>query len=444
MMNDNLNIVKDIFYIVLPYIEEYSLFIATKLKDNFDEYLSSSSNKRDRYLTNLRNNIEKIKEKECKKINKKALIAFKEQVNEKIVLDYFNFADILTKLINLCEEQFKKSRNLKNKNNAIKKVVPKANVIIPDFCDDIELPKKRDTGVLIKDSKGKINRYFNIIYDKKKNVYKFSKDLFDLECEKFNNAILLNKEFVFDSVSDLSLFEKRRRSYILQMFEIECELKKLYNKDVNITTSVEKYFYYAKRIVDVFYDQIMNNKGIEQNYLNELQKNTVSTYGAQHQLDIYKQTVDKFMGLYKEVPSYVSKEILVESYSLKSKNDYREFRDMLTVVPLRLDIINALNLRIEEELVYNIMNYIKNIDELLDKTTMFMACEDLVKLYYNLRNALSRNSIEHNVSLKNFIKLQKGICYAIASKVDFEGKEIDFEMLSLICDKYLKEKALFS
>ena len=69
-----------------------------------------------------------------------------------------------------------------------------------------------------------------------------------------------------------------------------------------------------------------------------------------------------------------------------------------------------------------------------------MSIDDVVLLYFNIRNSLSRNSIEYSVNLKSFVRLQKSICILICDKLFKEPTESN---LLLMCEEYLKERALF-
>lgn len=430
-MNDKLI---DVFCLCYSYLDSYSSFITCKLKDNLNEYINGSISKKNRYFDNLISNLNKIKDKEIKSYDNKLFNLYISKIKDIIDLDIESIyiTDVLIEML----EDYNKSL-INNKNKKYKKPFIYKN---DDIQIDIELPKLKDNGLLLKNKKGINERFFNISYDSGKKMYVFDQRLFDLEFEKYINSINANEELLFEDLIDISSFEKKRRKYIYSMLELEKKLNVLSTKEVNITTSLEIYFIISKQIVDEFYNDIVNNKSFDYVFLNELYRHTINTYGPKRQIENYKNVVNRFVDMYNKVPSYVSKELLVESYSLKSRNDYREFRDISCIVPMRIDIINAINKRISDELVNNVVSYIKNIDEILSKFTCFMSIDDVVLLYFNIRNSLSRNSIEYSVNLKSFVRLQKSICILICDKLFKEPTESN---LLLMCEAYLKERALF-
>ena len=430
-MNDKLI---DVFCLCYSYLDSYSSFITCKIKDNLNEYINCSVSKRNRYFDNLISNLNKIKDKEIKSYDNKLFNLYISKIKDIIDFDIESIyiTDVLIEML----EDYNKSL-INNKNKKYKKPFIYKN---DDNQSDIELPKLKDNGLLLKNKKGINERFFNISYDSGKKMYVFDQRLFDLEFEKYINSINANEELLFDDLIDISSFEKKRRKYIYSMLELEKKLNVLSTKEVNITTSLEIYFIISKQIVDEFYNDIVNNKSFDYVFLNELYRHTINTYGPKRQIENYKNVVNRFVDMYNKVPSYVSKELLVESYSLKSRNDYREFRDIGCIVPMRIDIINAINKRISDELVNNVVSYIKNIDEILSKFTCFMSIDDVVLLYFNIRNSLSRNSIECSVNLKSFVRLQKSICILICEKLFKEPTESN---LLLMCEEYLKERALF-
>lgn len=430
-MNDKLI---DVFCLCYSYLDSYSSFITCKIKDNLNEYINCSVSKRNRYFDNLISNLNKIKDKEIKSYDNKLFNLYISKVKDIIDFDIESIyiTDVLIEML----EDYNKSL-INNKNKKYKKPFIYKN---DDIQIDIELPKLKDNGLLLKNKKGINERFFNISYDSGKKMYVFDQRLFDLEFEKYINSINANEELLFDDLIDISSFEKKRRKYIYSMLELEKKLNVLSTKEVNITTSLEIYFIISKQVVDEFYNDIVNNKSFDYVFLNELYRHTINTYGPKRQIENYKNVVNRFVDMYNKVPSYVSKELLVESYSLKSRNDYREFRDISCIVPMRIDIINAINKRISDELVNNVVSYIKNIDEILSKFTCFMSIDDVVLLYFNIRNSLSRNSIEYSVNLKSFVRLQKSICVLICDKLFKEPTESN---LLLMCEEYLKERALF-
>lgn len=430
-MNDKLI---DVFCLCYSYLDSYSSFITCKIKDNLNEYINCSVSKRNRYFDNLISNLNKIKDKEIKSYDNKLFNMYISKIKD--IIDFDIESNYITDVLIEMLEDYNKSL-INNKNKKYKKPFIYKN---DDIQIDIELPKLKDNGLLLKNKKGINERFFNIFYDSGKKMYVFDQRLFDLEFEKYINSINANEELLFDDLIDISSFEKKRRKYIYSMLELEKKLNVLSAKEVNITTSLEIYFIISKQIVDEFYNDIVNNKSFDYVFLNELYRHTINTYGPKRQIENYKNVVNRFVDMYNKVPSYVSKELLVESYSLKSRNDYREFRDISCIVPMRIDIINAINKRISDELVNNVVSYIKNIDEILSKFTCFMSIDDVVLLYFNIRNSLSRNSIEYSVNLKSFVRLQKSICILICDKLFKEPTESN---LLLMCEEYLKERALF-
>ena len=240
-MNDKLI---DVFCLCYSYLDSYSSFITCKIKDNLNEYINCSVSKRNRYIDNLISNLNKIKDKEIKSYDNKLFNLYISKIKDIIDFDIESIyiTDVLIEML----EDYNKSL-INNKNKKYKKPFIYKN---DDNQSDIELPKLKDNGLLLKNKKGINERFFNIYYDSGKKMYVFDQRLFDLEFEKYINSINANEELLFDDLIDISSFEKKRRKYIYSMLELEKKLNVLSTKEVNITTSLEIYFIISKKFLN--------------------------------------------------------------------------------------------------------------------------------------------------------------------------------------------------
>lgn len=499
VIKNHIIVLENLFLDAIDSIDYFSSFLKNNIRNNFNEYLKcSTDSKKNRIMDNIKSNIDKLVKSEDKKgLSKEVKTNIKkllDRVNEfrndklidgkyaKVLNEIINkelLSDVLYGLLNEYNNvsmilKKEKNRNInksiskneietsrKKLENLVDQIKSKKNKIIENYNNEeieIELPnlkpvEKKVTPLNVRSLIMLHDGHKYIYYNIEKigtNKYRFDLDSFCAEEDLYNQSIIDNRndlfsEMILDNDVVLAPFEKRRMQFIQNMFEMEKGINKLCNKKIDITTSLDKYYIYAKSIVDNYYLQIMSNDS-DINALNTLMYFTRISYGAGRQFDNYNKVSTIFLDNYNKVPGYVSKELLINSYSLKSKIEFREFRQIPYVIPRGVDIINILNERLIGEISNNIINYIGDINYYIDKVSVYMNVDDLMNLYFSSRNSLNRNSLNNNkINDKDFIKLQRKICEVICRKLGTGiGNLSDYKKeLFRICNEVLHENPLF-
>lgn len=497
---NHITVIESLICITLEYASLLSEFLSNNIQSNFTECINSTTDsKRNRIIDNIYSNIDKLSKREEKKVCAKEIVKLINEASAK--LDYFrkekyidnkymkkileifdnkSLSCILTLLFDeyvLLHKTVKKESNRNINRSISKNEIETSRKTLENLVDqikskksfldnynnsdlEIELPK-------VKKIEPKINPDINVrslvmLHDGRKymyfniekigtNKYRFDIDSFSAEEDLYLKALIENRNEVFsemillDNEVTLAPFEKRRMQFIQNMYDMERGLEKLNNKSIDITTTLDKYYQYAKSIVDNYYLQIMNEDS-DINALNTLMHFTRISYGASRQYENYKKVSSKFLEKYNKVPSYVTKELLINSYTLKSKIDYSEFRHISNVIPSDEDIIKILNRRLINEVSSNILKYISDISFYIDRVSVYMNVDDLVDLYLNARNSLNRNGLKNpSVNEKDFVKLQRKICEVICRKLgNVYGNLNDYrDELFKICNEVLHEGPLF-
>lgn len=495
---NHLTVVQTLIFDTIDSASSISEFLSDNLKNNFNECIKSSTdNKRNRIIEKVNSNIDKLNKREEKKVDKKLLVKINCKINSRLDECYKNkiidnkYKNYILKLVDrekislILSELFNEYNNIcltikKENNRNINKSISKNVIessrktlenlvdqirvkknIVEDYKNnelDIELPKVKSkneqskTGVRSLTMLHDGHKY--IYYNLEKvgtNKYKFDIDSFSAEEDLYLKALVENRTEVFsemmyfDNDVILSPFEKRRMQFIQNMYDMERGLDVLKIKKVDVTTNVDTFYKFAKSIVDNFYLQLMSEDS-DINALNTLMYFTRLSYGANRQFENYRKASNSFLDKYSKVPSYVTKELLINSYSIKSKVDYNEFRRIQNIIPTDEDIIVVLNRRLSTELSDNIMKYISDISFYIDRVVTYMKIDDIVDMYLNIRNSLNRFGLRNpSVNEKDFIKLQRKICEVICRKLCIGYNSINdyAKELYRICNNLLKEKPIF-
>ena len=423
-----LDLLNDCINICLSYMPFYSKFISKNLNNEFKEFIEKNGRTKDV----IKKNIDKIKLKEVKLYNSE----FNKQCVDKC-LDILNLSDfdknerkritsilkqiyISDILLNLLDEY-----SIIAKNNK-KKIKVENKIVLPKI-------KTNEKEFIYIDNK----KYYHIL--NKNGVYDINYKSLDNEIKKYEECIL-NYEELFDNENDLSMFERRRRVYINEIFDLECSLLSLSSFDLN------KYFECSKLLVDKFFDQIFISHNYKLACLNKLMNETYLRYGFYRQLSNYKIAYERFVTLLNK-DSLSNKDISLESYRIKNTSNYREFRNIRGLIPNVSDIIKCFNNRIKNELCSNINIYLKNISFYVDNLCTYMQLDELIELYFDIRNSIklgiNNNVIKYKSS--DFIKLQKQMCEYIVSKLNVDILSLNQykKILNKVCNDILHENMMF-
>lgn len=423
-----LDLLNDCINICLSYMPYYSKFISNNLNNEFKEFIEKNGRTKDV----IKKNIDKIKLKEVKlynnELNRQCVdkcldilnLSDFDKIERKRIISILNQNYISNILLNLLEEYTIIAKNNK------KKVKVENKIILPKI-------KSNKKNYIYIDNK----KYYHIIDNN--GIYDIDYKSLENEIKKYEECIL-NSDILFDNENELSMFEKRRRVYINEIFDLECSLLSLNSFDIN------KYFECSKLLVDKFFDQIFITHNYKLSCLNKLMNETYLRYGFYRQLSNYKVAYERFVTLLNR-DSLNNKDISLESYKFKNTSNYKEFRNIKGLIPNVGDIVKCFNNRIKIELCSNINIYLKNISYYIDNLCIYMQLDEFIELYFDIRNSIklgiNNNVIKYKSS--DFIKLQKQMCEYIVSKLNVDILSLNQykSILNKVCIDILHEKMMF-
>lgn len=381
------DIVKKLFLNNLKYVTSHSEFIG----DTFSNALNNLFNTNNlRYVKKINKYIDKINKMDVclDEVKMNNLLFLNSEIkkmdsklSKKIMKDIQNvssFGEIFAYLLNMYVDTISKPKE-KNK---------------------IELPKRKlpDKKIVIsKDSKGKY--YKHIKFDGEFML--FDKDSFQLEVALYNKAVINKGEILKDSY-DFSLYEKKRRIYISNMFRMDSELFDLYYKDLNITYPIDKIYKFIRSLVDLMYKEVVT-KSKNTGALLKLDKATVESYGSSSKLDVYAKLYNRLNVCYDKADSFLREEF--KRCSDSSKLD--EYKNIKGLIPNKKEIYKILSNKI---IIYFVLNY--RDFNIIKKGFEYFDLQDIKRLYFEAKS----NMISNNASVKFIIKFQKCVIMNIRDK----------------------------
>lgn len=416
---NNIRVINMLILKLIEYINKYSVNIASSLHINWLNYLDNKSNnsKKNRSLEKIDRKLEQLKNIELRKQLKKEkdienLLGLLEstdisgrykKVLEKIINNN-TLSDIFKELINYYKEVKFKELQLQKANE-----------------EKVDLPKKKQDFVFKKIIDKNNYLYLNLV--KNGSLLTIDKRSLNNEFILYNKCLKKGDTFdVWGEFSNkLSPFEKRRKIYIQSVYKLEKDMLDMKKKKVDITYPLEKYYYFAKLIVDNLYKELTFFKANEDIY-NKLMDMTITKYSFSRLLTLYNELVLKIEN--SELDRNIISEFQRVASIYKKKSDYIIFRGSLWVVPTFKDLLIVLNKRIISSIDNNINNYFNDLNYKINRVTKYMKIEEIVLLYNEFKNKLVKINLKTEDLLIKYNLLQEVIIDIIVNKFGINKDEV--------------------
>lgn len=424
-------------YIVIDYlysynlklVKEYSESICNSLDIGWQNYVASKDKKNSKkYKEKLEKNLEKLSKKE--KEDNSFVYGTLECIDNLQKQGMLNskFKNSLTsniKELNLLSSYFK---FLINKYDEIKELEARKEKYNQNV-NKVDMPYKIDCKEYsVKDNNGYYYYHVKIV---KGNMVVVNSSL-KAEKQLYKNALKDNKN-KFKEVNKnvkLSPFEKKRRIYIENVYEMDKLIKMLYEKEINITYPLEKNYMYSKRIVDELYQEL--NKSFEKKDIFDYIMNaTIENINFDEVCSNYGRCVKRFNQEMKKLDNIVKEEFINDSNRIKKISKYADFKRIDGVVPSIYDIYNVVNNRIIDNLGKNYKDSIDKMNDYIVLSTKYMNEKELVNYYMEYKNVLLFNKC--NIEL--IINLQRNIVDILINKFHIDD--------NIIFNELLKEEKIF-
>lgn len=422
---NNMKIINMLISKLLEYIDKYSSSIANSLHIAWSNYQNkdSSTAKKERSIKKIEKKINQLINIEAKKKlndqksldNLKGLVELSD-ISSKYKTNYIDmindsltYGELLEKLVlNYIEMEKKEEQQLQN---------IKEKVVLPKRKKDLVISKVVDK-----------NNYLYFNFKKKGDILlidqKSLNNEYSLYCkclkEKTSFDIWNNLEY------KLSPFEKRRKIYIQSMYNLEKELLELKNKKIDITYPIEKYYLYAKMLVDNLEKEVMffdNDKSI----FDKLKGMTLEKYGCDRLLTLYDELVMKVND--SELDEYVKLEFFRTANVYKKKSTYIEFKEIENVVPTLENVLNIVNRRVINSVENNTKFYFVDFENKMIKMTKYMSIDEMILFYNVFKNILFRKGLKISGLINKYMLLREVMVKLFIKKFSLDKDEI--------IDKYL-------
>lgn len=405
---------------LLEYIDKYSSSIANSLHIAWSNYQNkdSSTAKKERSIKKIEKKINQlINIEEKKKFNdQKSLdnlkglvelsdISSKYKTNYiDMINDSLTYGELLEKLVlNYIEMEKKEEQQLQN---------IKEKVVLPKRKKDLVISKVVDK-----------NKYLYFNFKKKGDILLIDKKSLNNEYSLYCKCLKEKTSFdIWNNLEyKLSPFEKRRKIYIQNVYKLEKDMLDMKKKKVDITYPLEKYYYFAKLIVDNLYKELTFFKANEDIY-NKLMDMTITKYSFSRLLTLYNELVLKIEN--SELDRNIISEFQRVASIYKKKSDYIIFRGSLWGVPTFKDLLIVLNKRIISSIDNNINNYFNDLNYKINRVTKYMKIEEIVLLYNEFKNKLVKLNLKTEDLLIKYNLLQEVIIDIIVNKFGINKDEV--------------------
>ena len=404
------DIINSLFLNNLKYVNEVSSFVMNSLQSNWNNYVLKNNNK---YLDKILKNLDKLSSIENKRFNQKDIEKIKNENQQLIKHAYDNKISryirfILEKInnINALSELLFYYVDLYNSEIQVvnKKIVSQNPVSV-----------KKKSKIVSSLINGKI--YLHVDYFD--NKMSFNSNSLKAENDNYLKA-LSNKKKLFFEIYDVNLssYEKKREIYINEMYLQTLSLVELFNKKIDITFPVDKVFDAVIGIVDNLYKEIINYDN-SNSVLSLLLNRTIDSYGSKYKINIYLKGIEKLYNSIENVDKYIVKELKDSVELCLHSSKYRVLSNISNLFPMLDDIYFCVNIKIKKYINKNINLIMKNI-ELLEHLCKYMSKEDIIELYYELRDVLYYEKYD----TKYLIHLQKIFVFMFKNKYQLSEEKI--------------------
>lgn len=417
---NNMKIINMLISKLLEYIDKYSSSIANSLHIAWSNYQNkdSSTAKKERSIKKIEKKINQLINIEAKKKlndqksldNLKGLVELSD-ISSKYKTNYIDmindsltYGELLEKLVlNYIEMEKKEEQQLQN---------IKEKVVLPKRKKDLVISKVVDK-----------NNYLYFNFKKKGDILLIDKKSLNNEYSLYCKCLKEKTSFdIWNNLEyKLSPFEKRRKIYIQNVYKLEKDMLDMKKKKVDITYPLEKYYYFAKLIVDNLYKELTFFKANEDIY-NKLMDMTITKYSFSRLLTLYNELVLKIEN--SELDRNIISEFQRVASIYKKKSDYIIFRGSLWGVPTFKDLLIVLNKRIISSIDNNINNYFNDLNYKINRVTKYMKIEEIVLLYNEFKNKLVKLNLKTEDLLIKYNLLQEVIIDIIVNKFGINKDEV--------------------
>ncbi len=255
-----------------------------------------------------------------------------------------------------------------------------------------------------------------------------------LKAEKvlYKNALRDNKEIFKEINKDIKLspFEKKRRIYIENIFNLDKLIKQLYEKKIDITYPLEKYYIYSDMIVDGLYHEV-NRFVLKRDIFDYIMNATIANFNYEEVANNYAKCVKKVNVEFLKLDDIVKNEFIDDSKRIKSKDQYTCYKNIDGIVPSVGDIYSVVNKMVIKGLVNNYQDNHLKMDEYIKSCTKYMNEKEIVEYYREYKDVL----INKTSYTECFIVLQKSVVDILVNKFHYSEK--------VVFDEYIKEEKIF-
>lgn len=418
MDSDDKRIVLDYIYNYnLVLVKEYSLSIYDSLNVGWQNYITiKDKSRRKKYKEKIEKSLEKL---EKKKIDDKSYI---ERASEK--LDYLQFHGLLN-------SKFK--TNLMNDIKKTNDIMAYFRLLV-DRYDEIEVIEKRSK---VKKTNEKLDMPYQIkkserIYKDKdgycyyhlmiaNGVMKISESSLKTEKQLYIKALKDNKDVFkeYDKNVKLAPFEKKRKIYIDNIFDLEREVRQFYGRKMDITYPLEKFYMFSKRIVDGLYQDSIR-KVEKKDIFDYLMEVTIENFNYGNVLKDYEKGIKILYQTLKKEDDVLKTEFDNEANRLKRTVKYIDFKKIEGLVPTVENIYDIVSKKIIKNLYNNYISNTKEIEDNIVNTTKYMNETNLVEYYKVYCDVLNVNQC----NIGCYKALQKSIVKIFKDRYGMDEKDI--------------------
>lgn len=420
-IHSNFELINELFVLNIKNIESVSSFLARNTSLEWDKYNAEENpNKKNKFIKNIRESLDKLKVIESKKRldYDKVKLENLEYLNKHIVDYDQRYVKSTIKTINNITNLFSLYQYLLSE--------------IPSYTKIKTTMKKKVNKTIkyVKDKEGFI--YANMKLEN--GLLVFDRTSFNNEVYLFNEALKNNTDLILEVPEEygkkLALLERKRRIYVMTMFNLNREMNNIYSKNIDILFPIDKYFGFANEIVANLYKELFDYNKDNLSF-NKLWRETINKYGSSRCLNLYENIYWNLVNKFQDLDDSILNEYIDLTSMEKIRKENVSFRDIENIIPSPEDIFYVVSNLIIKKAVYNFEYYMSSDDAIRD-SIHYMNIKQIVDFYKILKDLM----IERKYTNKYFIKLQKLFAMEI-------GKRTNSNYYRSIVMKYFHEEVIF-
>lgn len=419
MDTNKIVVINQCFLITVSFVSRYSSFLAKNLEIIWNNYRKTlSKNQKNKYYRQFKECVDNI-------LNKKNIDD--KELKKLIILELGNKPTEYKNHIISCikDKKFKEIEIF---------LIEECSKVQKDVVM-MELPKKK----MISNKKETNNRdydyvtyngeiYCHVISINNYPFKRFSKNSFFKENEKFTKSLDEKKYIIYtdlnsEEIKKLNINEKIRRIYVKDMYLLMLRIKRLEEKDMNITYPIEEYFKIAKMIADKLYIEVLEDNVIQKNK-DKLNILTIQTYGPSVCLELYNNLESRFIENLNNIDKIIKEEYVNTSRLMIIEDKYTEYKFIRGIIPSKEDILRCLNKKIIDTVSINYKKYMNMMDRLDVTLGKYMNVEEYIMFYKEMKTIILNNSLNNKNVSRDLITIQKMFSSIIASKIRVNKEQV--------------------